>query len=142
MLIRHEGYRFLAYLCPADHWSIGVGHNLDAKPLKGDMHTFYALYGYITESMLERLFNEDVEEAINGCRALYPAFDDFRIRRQNALTDFLFNVGVGTARTFKTTNRAINEGRWQDAANGLRNSKYYKQVKGRGETIARMIEEG
>jgi hypothetical protein len=52
----------------------------------------------------------------------------------------VFNVGEATAREFVNTNKAINDERWQDAANGIRKSAYYRQVGKRGEEIARMIE--
>ena len=140
MLVRHEGYRKIPYRCPAGHMTIGIGHNYDANPLPGDIRQHLNVYGYITGNMVERLFQMDIEAAGEGCRRLYKDFYDFTEDRRMALIDFVFNVGETTAVTFVQTNRAINEGRWKDAANGLRKSKYYKQVGKRGEEIARMLE--
>ncbi|HHX10519.1 MAG TPA: lysozyme, partial [Firmicutes bacterium] len=33
-LILHEGLRLEVYKCPAGYWTIGVGRNLEGKPLK------------------------------------------------------------------------------------------------------------
>jgi lysozyme len=142
MLIRHEGYKKIAYICSGGYLTIGIGHNCDANPLPEDINQQMVLYGFITEGMIERLLEEDVEVAEKGCLKLYPDFDEFTQDRQDALTDFLFNVGLGSAKTFKNTNKAINEGRWEDAANGLRASAYAKQVGKRSVEIARMIEVG
>ena len=32
-LILHEGLRLEVYKCPADYWTVGVGRNLEGKPL-------------------------------------------------------------------------------------------------------------
>jgi lysozyme len=140
MLIRHEGYEFVPYKCPAGYRTIGVGHNYDANPLPKDMQKYLDLYACITAKMVERLLEADCHIAEEACKRLYPCFDEFIQERQDALVDFLFNVGEGTAKTFKQTNKAINEGRWGDAAKGIRASAYYKQVGKRGEEIARMLE--
>lgn len=140
MLIRHEGYRKTPYRCPSGYRTIGIGHNYDANPLPDDMQKHLNLYGFITERMIERLYQADVEIAGEACRELYPDFYAFTEDRRQALIDFVFNVGEFKAKTFVSTNRAINEQRWQDAANGLRKSLYYRQVGKRGEEIARMLE--
>jgi lysozyme len=153
MLIRHEGYRLIPYLCTAGFQTIGVGHNCDANPLPEDIHLQMSLYGFISEGMVEQLLEMDVEIAEKSCRKLYPAFDEFTQDRQDALIDLMFNMGERGLKAFKNTNKAINEGRWVDAANGIRKSLYWKQLGGdppgtddgkleRPEEIARMIEVG
>ena len=92
--------------------------------------------------MIDILLDEDIEDAITDCKRLYPGFESFTESRQDALIDFLFNVGYGTAKTFKTTNGYINAGEWEKAADGLLNSLYAKQVGKRAEEIAEMLREG
>ena len=142
MLKRHEGYKRKPYFCTAGKKTIGVGWNMDANRLPDDIASFLRLHGYITDEMIERLLDISIETATNHCRDIYSGFDDFSENRRFALIDFVFNVGVSTALKFKNTNLAISAGRWGDAARGLRNSLYYKQVGKRGEEIAGMIEEG
>jgi lysozyme len=134
----HEGRKNRVYKCTAGKRSIGIGHNIDAKGLPDDIEAFLEDNGYITDEMIDRLFDQDVEDAVSDCERLYPNFASLSEERQNALIDFVFNVGYGTARTFKNTNRAINEERWDDAADGLLASKYARQVGKRAQTIARM----
>lgn len=139
LLIKHEGKRYKPYRCTAGKWTIGIGHNIDAKGLPDDIQAYLTEYGQITDDMVDILYKADVCEAIADCLRLYPAFDSFSKPRKKALIDFLFNVGLPTAKQFKKTNRAINEGRWQDATEGLRDSKWYHQVKGRADEIIEMI---
>lgn len=142
MLIRHEGYKKQVYFCPANHRTIGVGWNIDANPLPRDIAAFLHLHGFITDEMVDRLLDLSIEAATNNCRDIYKDFDQFSENRRNALIDFMFNIGAGTALKFKVTNKAIKDKRWWDAANGIRNSAYYKQVGARGEEIAHLIEMG
>lgn len=142
MLKRHEGYKLKPYKCPAGKNTIGVGHNFDANPLPKDMQAFLDLHGQITESMAEALLSADIDNAVKDCRKLYPNFNGFSQRRKDALTDFLFNVGIGTAREFKNTNKYINLEQWDKAAVNMGMSKWFSQVKSRGPEIVQMIREG
>ena len=142
MLEQHEGRKKKVYRCTAGKRTIGVGHNIDAKGLPPDIEAYLDDYGEITDEMIDILLDDDIEDAITDCKRLYPAFESFTEPRQDALLDFLFNVGYGTAKTFKTTNGYINAGEWEKASESLLASLYAKQVKGRAKEIAEMLREG
>lgn len=141
-LIRHEGLRLKPYKCPANHNTIGVGHNLDANPLPDVLSHHLDVFGCITEDMAFELLEQDVAQAVTDCNRLYKDFDKFTERRKHALIDFVFNVGFRTAKSFYNTNRAINRGDWEAAAKGLENSLWYRQVASRGPTIVEMVRNG
>jgi lysozyme len=142
MLERHEGRKRFPYHCTADKYTIGIGHNIDAKGLPDHINAYLDRNGFIKDDMIDELLEQDVQDAIDDCRRLYPFFLTFSDVRQYALIDFLFNVGYTTAATFKNTNRAINEERWEDAADNFEKSLWYKQVKNRAVEIVGMIREG
>lgn len=142
LLTKHEGKFDTVYKCPAGKHTIGVGHNVDANGLPENIQTYLDENGYITDEMIDFLLEMDIAIAADDCRDLYPSFDSFTDNRQMALIDFLFNVGRSTASTFKNTNRAINEERWDDAANNFEKSLWYKQVKNRAKEIVGMIRNG
>jgi len=153
MLIRHEGRKDVPYLCPAGKLTIGIGHNITDKGLPKDIQAYLDEHGYITDAMIDRIFAADVMEAMSACMKLYPQFNSFSEGRKIALIDFLFNVGIGTAQEFKSTNRAINGGNWEAAAENIRHSLYWKQLGGdppgtddgkleRPEEIYKMLLEG
>ena len=50
-----------------------------------------------------------------------------------------FNLGETRLSQFKQTLTAINEGRYADAATGMRNSLWYKQVGARAERLATIM---
>jgi lysozyme len=142
MLERHEGRKNRVYKCTAGKNTIGVGHNIDAKGLPPDIESFLEDNGYITDEMIDRLLDDDIEDAISDCKRLYPNLEDFGDVRMNALIDFVFNVGYGTARKFVNTNKAINDEDWERAGDLLEQSKWYRQVKGRAKTIVKMLRDG
>lgn len=142
MLERHEGRKNRIYKCTAGRDTIGVGHNIDAKGLPPDIESFLEDNGYITDEMIDRLLDDDIEDAISDCKRLYPNLEDFGDVRMSALIDFVFNVGYGTARKFVNTNKAINDEDWERAGDMLEQSKWYRQVKGRAKTIVKMLRDG
>ena len=142
LLERHEGRKRFPYHCTAGKLTVGVGHNIDAKGLPNYIQDYLDRNGFIKDEMIDELLEQDVQDAINDCEKLYPFFLTFSDVRQYALIDFLFNVGLGTARQFKNTNKAINAEKWEEAAEGFEKSLWYKQVKNRAVEIVKMIREG
>ncbi|MDD4308542.1 MAG: glycoside hydrolase family protein [Thermoplasmata archaeon] len=142
MLRQHEGLRLKRYRCTAGHWTIGYGWNLDAHALPGEMASYERVNQRITKEMAEELLEISANAAIRDAQEIYPALNTYSEARQCALADFVFNVGAGTALKFKNTNKAIYEGRWNDAARGFENSLWFKQVGGRAVKIVQMIREG
>lgn len=142
LLERHEGRKKKPYRCTAGKKTIGIGHNIDAKGLPEDIEAFLDEYGYITDEMIDILFDMDVEDTISDCVRLYPDFHTLSDNRMNALIDFVFNVGYKAASTFKNTNIAIRNEMWDVAADGLLASKYAQQVGKRADEIAEMLREG
>ena len=142
MLERHEGRKLKVYRCPANARTIGIGHNIDAKPLPKTMADYLAEHGEITNAMADELLASDIAASKFSCGFIFPKFHAFTVARQNALIDFVFNVGVGTAQKFKKAIHAMNIGHWDTAAEEMLDSTWAKQVKGRAIEITDMIREG
>jgi lysozyme len=70
--------------------------------------------------------------------------------RQLVLADMAFNLGVGPSEedkdgkllTFKNTLRAMQEGRYEDAAKGMEDSPWYRQVGRRAVKLVDMMRKG
>jgi GH24 family phage-related lysozyme (muramidase) len=153
MEIRHEGKKARPYKCTQGFNTIGIGYNFDANPLPYHIKVFLKKNGYITDEMIDQLFVRSLGAAVDGCLMQYPRFSYFSENRRLALIDFMFNLGPSRVRKFVNTNKAINEGRWNAAAEGIRKSLYWKQLGGdppgtddgkleRPEEIYQMIKEG
>ena len=155
MIERHEGRRNKPYRCPAGHLTIGVGHNMEARPLPLDMQAFLDKHGYITDGMVDQLLIADLADAILDAAGAVGAqtWESLNLARQYAIIDMAFNLGGGGLQKFKRFLAAVRAGEWTRAADEIRASRYYRQLGGdpagaddgnleRPEEIMRMIETG
>jgi lysozyme len=127
-LIVDEGAILKPYRCTAGKLTIGVGRNLEDKGITKDE----ALY----------LLNNDIKEVFAQLDKYFPWWTTLTPARQKALANFVFNVGIGTALTFKNTMNALAKGDWEGAAKGFENSKWYGQVGNRAKRIVETIRKG
>ena len=142
MLRRHEGLRLKPYFCTGGKKTIGYGWNMSDNALPVEIALHLQIYGGITQDQAEELLTISAKRAQDQCRTIYTGYDSSTQNRQDALADFVFNLGIGTARKFRKATQAINEGRWSDAADEMMDSKWYRQVPNRARVIVRMIREG
>ena len=137
-LIQDEGCRKEPYLDTEGHWTIGIGHNLDAHPLPKDWTI------PLTDEQIDKLFHVDIFVAIKAAQRIFRGcFDDLSDNRKAAVVNLLFNMGETTFSHFVTTIAAIRNGMWEAAGAGLKNSKWYGQVqRSRSERIIEQITKG
>jgi lysozyme len=135
-LIRDEGVRLQRYICPAGHYTIGVGHKL--RP-----HEQHMLNISLTEA--GRLLRLDINDAITDLEAVFGphCLDQWSERRQRYLVNMAFNLGRARFSGFQKMIAAIKVGDWQGARDECLNSKYArKDVPARAERIAKALREG
>lgn len=124
-----EGVRRWAYVDTTGNLTIGVGHNLTTKG--------------ISPVVMEQLLEEDIEEVVQELDRIAPWWRELDEVRQRALANMGFNLGVKKLiEGFPTSMGAVREKRWNDAGRLLRKTLWYRQVKGRGERVVRMLETG
>lgn len=124
----HEGWSSMPYKCPAGKLTIGYGRNLEANGITKDEGKY----------MLEN----DIVTARNHCRRIIPGFDEMDSARQAAFTDFMYNLGPGTVAKFHKTLAAVARKDWDEAANEMMDSTWYKQVGNRGPRIVSIVRHG
>ena len=117
----HEGLRLVAYKCPTGHWTIGYGHT-------SDRHREVVPGLKITQEEADRLLLLDLGEAEQDARRIVPDFNALSPHRQDALVNWAFQIGYGGMRTFTNTMNYIRTGRWEQAAQGLEKSLWFKQT--------------
>lgn len=155
-LILHEALRLLPYddatgktVKPGDPYrgqlTTGVGRNLDGNPLSPNeiKHVGHnAREKAITQEQAMYLLDNDIAAV---CRALdislpwWKYLDEIRAR---VLVDLCFNMGIARLLKFKTTLACYRVGDFAGAADGLKNSLWYTQVKSRGERLVDMVRTG
>jgi lysozyme len=121
-----EGYRSKAYKDSVGVWTIGYGTNL--QELK------------IDQAQAMKWLRAEILRAEQECEKAFPWFSSLSPIRQRALIELVYNLGLSRFLLFKNTLKALEAGEFEEAANGLANSKWATQVgPKRSQRIIRMI---
>ncbi len=124
-LKKHEGEKLEIYKCSMGYQTIGVGHNLDTKP--------------ISKRVSDLMLEDDVEDSIADCKRNISFFDALDDVCQEALVNLCFNMGIAKLMQFKKTLAHLQDGNREKAANELLDSRYATQVGYRAIEVASMI---
>lgn len=100
MIAHHEGLRFKPYRCPAQLWTIGVGHVLypDQAKIPFDQRGAYPLRPEdnrtFSKDEVDGILRSDLQRFERGVAQLIPV----RLTQGqfDACVSFAFNVGLGT----------------------------------------------
>lgn len=126
MLLVDEGLRLKPYRCTAGKLSIGYGHNLDDVG--------------IPQRIADDLLVYDLEIARKICEHIFgDLFKTWSDSRKLGWINLAFNLGRTRLMQFRNTIRAARIEDWPEVENGLRQSLWFKQVKGRAERVIGMI---
>ena len=136
MLKRHEGEvvtngRHLIYKCPAGHWTIGIGRNVDVNGGLG-----------LSEEEVNFLLEGDIARVIKELSTEYAWFSDLDQTRKDAMIDISFNLGATKLRKFVLALDAMERADYKTASEEFLNSDWSRTVKGRSVELAAMIETG
>jgi lysozyme len=131
-LMVDEGIRRKPYRDTVGKITIGVGRNLD------DVGLSHVEVMYLLEN--------DIDRCIRDLVTALPWFAGLDPVRQTVLVNMCFNMGLGSRErgllSFRNTLAAIARGDYVTAADGMRRSKWARQVGRRAERLARMMETG
>ena len=136
LLALHEGRIPHAYQDSLGYWTIGIGHLIDRR--RG---------GKLPEHIIDALFDYDLMQHAEDLYTAMPWVHGLDEVRQCVLLDMCFNLGVEPfdGDGFKDWPMFVNQvktGDYQKAANNMRATLWAKQVKGRAERLAKMMETG
>ena len=127
-LTRDEGRKPKLYADSVGKLTIGVGHNLSDKPL--------------IAKAIDVILEDDIGDAENDLDRALPWWKTLDEVRQRVLANMCFNLGIESLCGFKNTLRAVQEGRYSDAARLMLESKWAAQVGVRAERLSKMMETG
>lgn len=137
MITRHEGLRLKPYRCPANLWTIGVGHVM--YPDQGNMkladRLTYELKPadnriFIREEV-DAILAKDLERFVRGVSKYCP--NPLTQGQLDALVSFSFNCGLGTLQR-STLRQKHNRGDFAGAAD-----EFLKYTKGGGRVLKGLV---
>lgn len=137
-LSKHEGRRQFAY-DDASGKTIGEGSFVRGLPTVGVGRNLYGKG--LSEDEIDYLLDNDITDAMRDASTL-PAFAKLDPVRQAVLVELVFNMGLARVKEFKKFLNFANEGRWAHAAEELKDSLWYRQVKSRADTLIEQFKTG
>ena len=154
-LILHEGLRLEVYKCPADYWTIGVGRNLEGKPLtKGEQEHILGRSGLTPDQVIsilkergvtkdEALFllANDIEDAVKDLSS-FDWYEDLNPIRKKVVIDMRYNLGPTRFREFRRMITALAGQDYEVAADEMIDSQWYRQVGNRSKRLVKMMATG
>ena len=124
-LIRDEGKNRKMYQDAVGVWTIGVGHNLEAKGL--------------SDRAIDVILEDDIADAKADLASAMSWATQLSEPRLGVLINMSFNLGIVGLLGFKNMLKAIRESRWEDAAAAMLDSVYATQVGARAQRLAKQL---
>jgi len=126
-----EGVKYEIYL---DHLGLptcGIGHLI----VEGDEEYGQEVGTEVSQERVAELFESDVQVTLDECERLYSGFSELPEEVQHILANMMFNMGRPRLSGFKKFNAAIAAGEWEEAAEEMIDSRWYRQVTNRADRL-------
>jgi lysozyme len=126
-----EGVKYEIYL---DHLGLptcGIGHLI----VEGDEEYGQEVGTEVSQERVAELFESDVQVTLDECERLYSGFSELPEEVQHILANMMFNMGRPRLSGFKKFNAAVAAGEWEEAAEEMIDSRWYRQVTNRADRL-------
>ena len=134
-LIRHEGYVTEIYLDSENLPTFGIGHLVT----EADMEYSWPVGTPVTDERILQVFHDDCQTAYTDACAIFMNLGSHPTDVQRVCINMAFNLGRNRPSKFKKMITAVNEGNYSKAADEMIDSKWYHQVKRRGEELVEIM---
>ena len=132
MIIQHEGKRNEPYKDSLGLWTVGVGHLIgDGKSLPPEMNRKFS------DEEVMNMFEEDFAHHKKIAEGT-PGYQAANEGGKAAFIDLSFNMGKWWPK-WPTTKKLLANEQFEDAAEAMKDSKWYKQVGNRAVTITSLV---
>ncbi len=125
-IVSEEGTRNRMYKDTRGIPTIGIGHNL--------------LDNKISNETIDVIFRDDLNEVTKQLDNEFSWWREHPEEVQIFMIDFVFNVGINTAKSFKNTMQLIQNKKYKEASESLMKSKYAQQVSNRAKRNKELLE--
>ena len=126
-----EGVKYDIYLDHLGLPTFGIGHLVT----KTDPESGQAVGTSISKERVAECFDMDVQSVINDCNKLYKDFEDLPEEVQQIIANMMFNMGYTRLSKFKGMKRGVDSLNWNQAADEMVDSRWYRQVTNRANRL-------
>ena len=126
-----EGVKHEIYLDHLGLPTFGIGHLIT----KSDEEYGEDVGTPISDDRVKECFASDVKQVIADCHTLYNDFDDLPEEAQLIIANMMFNMGRPRLSKFKGMKRGVDAKDWNQAADEMVDSRWYRQVTNRADRL-------
>jgi len=132
-----EGCKYEVYLDHLGLPTFGIGHLV----LDSDAEYGEPAGTTVSEERVSDCFNADITTVLSDCEKLYEDFPDLPEDVQRIIANMMFNMGYPRLSKFKGMKAGIDARDWQQAADEMVDSVWYRQVTNRAERLVQRMRE-
>ncbi len=126
-----EGCEYKLYNDHLGYLTFGIGHLVrEEDPEHGQ-----PVGTPVTEERVREAFQKDVHMVRLDCLKLYSNFNDLPGEAQLIIANMMFNLGLPRLSAFKLMKAAVDAGEWDEAANQMEASRWFRQVPNRAQRL-------
>ena len=126
-----EGVKYEIYLDHLGYPTFGIGHLvIESDPEHGS-----EVGTPVSESRVSEAFEQDCENVLRDCNILYSDFEDLPEEDKQIIANMMFNMGRPRLSKFKGMKRGVDARDWNDAADEMVDSAWYRQVTNREQRL-------
>ncbi|MEK9696347.1 MAG: hypothetical protein VW270_11310 [Candidatus Poseidoniales archaeon] len=130
-----EGVKYEIYLDHLGLPTFGIGHLvLESDPEHGE-----PVGTPVSEDRVNECFDKDVEVVLGDCRQLYDDYDELPEEVQLIIANMMFNMGRPRLSKFKGMKAGVDALDWNEAADQMVDSRWYKQVTNRADRLVQRM---
>ena len=130
-LANDEGCKYEVYLDHLGYPTFGIGHLItDDDPECGA-----SVGTEVSSDRVQEAFDSDIESVVSDCERLYVQFEHLPEEVQLIIANMMFNMGYTRLSKFKGMKRGVDARNWEEAADEMVDSRWYKQVSKRADRL-------
>ena len=130
-----EGCKHETYMCTQNKVTGGIGHMIT----EWDDEKYAEVGVEISDEQVKAWFNKDIETVLSDCELLYDDFDHLPEEAQLIIANMMFNLGYPRLKKFVKMKAAIDQRAWNEAANQVIDSNYYRQLPNRAGRLVKRL---
>ena len=126
-----EGCKYEIYLDHLGYPTFGIGHLIT----ENDPEYGWEVGASIDTVRVHEAFESDIEGVLSDCSKLYSDFGDLPEEAQRVIANMMFNMGLTRLSKFKGMKRGVDSRNWNQAADEMVDSRWYRQVTNRADRL-------
>ena len=130
-LERDEGCVNEIYLDHLGYATFGIGHLVT----NSDEEYGWSVGTDVDEFRVKEAFEDDVQNVLSDCEKLYVQWEHLPEEVQLIIANMMFNLGYTRLSKFKGMKRGVDSRNWEEAADEMVDSRWYRQVTNRADRL-------